>query len=125
MDRREQLVDLIKQEAEITDKDKIIINAFKLITDYLEPVEKELEHSNLDNSEYKILTGQIGAAIKVSDKNLYFYDRNDYIQLEYFDNNVHKEDYDKLVISGNHLKSMKYDIPLSNELLDKYLELFF
>lgn len=125
MDNRKLFVDLIEKEAHITDNDKILIEAFKTIADYFKPVKAHVEKSNLDKSDYTIITDARGAAVRVSDKNLYFYDKKDYIQLEYYDNTVRKKDYDRLVISGNQVKSTKYDVVLTTELLDKYLELFF
>lgn len=123
--KREEFINRIKESGAKTVNDKILINAMGFIADYARVINTALSSEDIDSDEFIAVGNDLKAWIGDKNYRIYFERKENNIELKVEQTEPPFEilHSDKLVIDSNNVKSEKYDIQLSEELLDKYLDL--
>ena len=123
--KREEFINRIKESGAKTNNDRVLIEAMNFISEYAKVISDALQNSEIDSDEFIAVGNDSKAWIGDKNYQLFFRREPDHIELEVRQPNPPFEilHTDRLIIHSDVVQSEKYGIQMSEDLLDKYLDL--
>lgn len=117
---REIFVEKVVSQSKKTSEDEILISGMSSLEGFFKPVLEDFKRNNIDSNEYSAAFTTDGAYFKYRETYLMFNRHDQSIGVK-FNGSI----FDTLEVIESKVVSKKYNLELSNDLLEKYLDLFF